>query len=270
MSKTYSIALLLLLAITSNCFSQVDTLINVGTYNLHFKVYKGAGAPILFESGGGLDLKQWDSIANILHENLHATMIIYDRQGFGSSGMDTLRYDILNEVKGLEFAISQLGYAKSDVLLVGHSVGAFYSRLYANRNPGSVKGIILFDPRTPTTYDVKFARAVAKKLVREEFSQEDIGLYYLLTKMAWNSNFIRKKTIPEAIPLLNIMAEYGPFDTKEENDRFKSAQKAFINSRRNASLLYAKSSSHNRPQDMPAYVIVEIAKFYNEYLNFNR
>lgn len=268
--KTYVFILLYLLTITVNSYSQIDTLIKINSHNLHFKIYEGAGEPILFESGGGLDYKQWDSIANILHENLDATMIIYDRQGFGKSGMDTLQYSILNEIEGLEFAIEQLGYAKSDMLLVSHSVGAFYSRLYANRNPRSVKAMIMFDPRIPTKEDMKFAKVIAKDLVRSEFSREDIGLYYLLMKMEWNSNFVRKKSIPKSIPILDIMAEYGPFEAEKENDRFKSVQRKFINSRPNAYLLFAKSSSHNIPQDVPEYAIREISKFYTTYLNLDK
>ncbi|GHE28865.1 alpha/beta fold hydrolase [Sphingobacterium griseoflavum] len=268
--KTYVWIVLYLLTITADGYSQIDTLIRINSCNLHFKVNAGAGKPILFESGGGLDHRQWDSIANILHENLHATTIIYDRQGFGKSEIDTVRYNILTEVQGLEDAIEQLGYDQSDMLLVSHSLGAFYSRLYAHRNPASVKGIIMFDPRIPTTDDVKFAKDIAKSLVRDAFGPEDIAWYYLLYRMAWNSNFLINKPVPASIPILNIMAAYGPFDTEEENNRFKSAQTNFVNSRKNATLLLAQGSSHNIPQDMPDYVIAEVAKFYRQYLGFDK
>lgn len=66
---------------------------------------------------------------------------------------------------------------------------------------------------------------------------------------------------------INVMAEQGLFDSKKENDRFKSAQRKFVNSRQNACLVYAKGSSHNIPQDKSELVIREIAKFYRKYLN---
>jgi len=265
--KPYILGLLLLLAGAENIYAQIDTLINVGSYTLHFKVFKGKGAPILFESGGALDAGQWDSISRVLHRKLDATIITYDRQGFGKSGLDTLQYNILNEVRGLESGIEQLGYGKSNMLLVSHSLGAFYARLYANRHPHLIKGIIMLDPRIPSKADVKFAKGIFKNLDRNEFGKEQLGLYYVLAAMERNSDFVRKKHIAATIPILVVMAEQGPFDIKKENDRFKFAQRKFINSVQNASLVYAKGSAHNIPQDKPELVILEISKFYRKFLN---
>lgn len=245
-----------------NAYAQVDTLIDVGSYNLHFKISKGKGAPILFESGGALDASQFDSIATVLHDKLNVTVITYDRQGFGKSGLDTAKFNVLDEVKGLELALERLGYADISKLLVCHSLGAFYSRLYASRHPHLVKGIVMLDPRIPSSADMKFARSIFTKLNRSDFSKAELGLYYVLAEMEQNSNYVRKKTIAPSIPILDIMAEQGPFDSKEENDRFKSAQRSFISTRPNASLVYAKGSSHNIPQDKPDLVISEIVKFY--------
>lgn len=247
----------------TNAYAQVDTMVDVGSYKLHFKIIEGKGAPILFESGGGLDASQWDSISTVLHSKLNATTITYDRQGFGQSGLDTAKFNILDEVKGLEFALKRLGYANKNTILVCHSLGAFYSRLYASRHPDLIKGIIMLDPRIPSYADMKFARSVSTKLNRVDFGKKELGLYYVLTKMESNSDFVRKKCIPSYIPILDLMAEHGPFDTKEENDRFKSAQENFLNKRANASLVYAEGSSHNIPQDKPDIVISAILNFYS-------
>jgi pimeloyl-ACP methyl ester carboxylesterase len=205
----------------------------------------------------------------VVHDKLNATIISYDRQGFGQSGLDTTKYDISSEIKGLEFALKQLGYANEKKLLVCHSLGAFYSSVYASRHPTLVKGIIMLDPRIPSLDDMRFARGISAKLKRSDFSKADLGLYYVLAEMERNSNFVRKRTIPSSIPILDIMAEQGPFDDKQENQRFKLAQKTFINGRTNASLVYAQSSSHNIPQDKPEIVISEIIKFYRLHLKYN-
>lgn len=264
--KTLITGFLFFLVSLVSAYAQVDTLVDVGSYKLHFKIIEGGGPPILFESGGGLDSRQWDSISTVLHAKLNATIITYDRQGFGQSGLDTTNFNILNEVKGLESALERFGYANDSKLLVCHSLGAFYSRLYAFRNPHLVKGIIMLDPRIPSYADMKFAKSVSTKLNRGDFSKDELGLYYILVEMERNSDFVRKKSIPSKIPILDIMAEQGPFDTKEENDRFKSAQKNFIKKRANASLVYAKGSTHNIPQDKPDIVISAILNFYIENL----
>ncbi|MET3115677.1 pimeloyl-ACP methyl ester carboxylesterase [Pedobacter sp. CG_S7] len=267
--KTLITAFLFFLVSLVSAYAQVDTLVDVGSYKLHFRILKGEMNPILFESGGGLDARQWDSISTVLHGELNATIITYDRQGFGQSGLDTSKFNILDEIKSLELALERLGFANKSKLLVCHSLGAFYSRLYAFRNPYLVTGIIMLDPRIPSYADMRFARSVSSKLTRADFSEKDLGLYYVLAKMERNSDFLRKKSIPANIPIVHIMAEQGPFDTKEENDRFKSAQKNFLKTRANASSVYAKGSSHNIPQDKPDIVVSEILNFYRQNLKNN-
>lgn len=95
---------------------------------------KGERTPILFESGGGQDALQWDSIATIVHQRLKATVITYDRAGFGQSSLDTLDYTILQEIKSLESALQKFGFSNEKLLLVGHSLGGFYNRVYAARH----------------------------------------------------------------------------------------------------------------------------------------
>ncbi|RQO80088.1 hypothetical protein DBR40_00255 [Pedobacter sp. KBW01] len=265
--KTYILCCLFFWIGIISAYGQVDTLLDVGSYKLHIKILKGKGAPILFESGGALDARQWDSISNILYNKLNATIITYDRQGFGKSELDTSKYTILDEVKGLEIAIKKLGYANKNILLACHSLGTFYSSLYAFRHPHLVKGIIMLDPRLPSLADMRFARSVFTKIKRSDFRREDIGLYYVLARMEKNSDFIRGKNIPPNIPVLGIMAEQGPFDDKEENDRFQSDLKNLIGKRINANLVRAPGSSHNIPLDKPDLVISEISNFYKKYLN---
>lgn len=253
-----------------NSYGQVDTLLDIGSHKLHIKILKGKGDPILFESGGALDARQWDSISNVLYKRLNATIITYDRQGFGKSGLDTSKYTILNEVKGLETAIKKLGYANKNILLVCHSLGAFYSSLYAFRHPDLVKGIVMLDPRLPSLADMRFARSIFAQIKRSDFRQEDIGLYYVLARMEKNSDFMREKNIPSHIPILGVMAEQGPFDDKEENDRFQSDLRYLIEKRTEAYLAYAQGSSHNIPHDKPEMVISEISNFYSKYLSQSR
>lgn len=266
--RTYIIAILLLLSNLNKSYAQrIDTLIKTGTYSLHLKVIKGNAKTILFESGGALDASQWDTISTRVHNILNATVITYDRRGSGKGDIDTNQYNILNEIKGLELALTKLGYGNSDMLLVSHSLGAFYSMLYANRNPHLMKGIIMFDPRIASRADIRYAREVYKKLDRNQFKKEERWLYYVLATMESNSNIVRKISLEKKIPILDIMAEFGPFESQQENERFQLAQIDFVKRKQNATLLYLKGTSHNIPQDKPEVVINEIVKFYKYHLN---
>ena len=244
----------------------IDTIINVVPYKLHVKILKGKNPPILFESGGGQDASQWDSIATVVHQRLQATVITYDRAGFGKSSFDTANYTILQEIKSLEKALQKLGYSADNLLLVGHSLGGFYNRVYAARHPKQVKGVILLDPRIPSYADMQFARNYFHKINREDYKGDYISLYYLLARMERTINYVRQTPLPHAIPVLDIMAENGPFLEVKENERFKNDQRSFVKAHRNRNLIFAKGSLHNIPHDKPKLVIKEIAAFYTKHL----
>jgi pimeloyl-ACP methyl ester carboxylesterase len=95
-------------------------MVDVGGYRLHFHVIKGSGLPILFEAGGGDDASTWDSILAATANVTGATLITYDRAGFGKSEAAPLEYNIVKEVEGLEIGLAKLGYA-DDIMLVGLS-----------------------------------------------------------------------------------------------------------------------------------------------------
>lgn len=79
---------LILWALPGILFPQnLDTLISVGKHKLHFNIWQGEGIPILFESGGGNDASIWNPFLGPLHEITGATLITYDRPGYGQSEM---------------------------------------------------------------------------------------------------------------------------------------------------------------------------------------
>jgi pimeloyl-ACP methyl ester carboxylesterase len=263
--KQYCFYFMLLVATNSNA-QLLDTVVNAQVYPLHFKIYKGKNSPILFESGGGLDASQWDSIATVVHKQLQATVITYDRAGFGKSSLDTANYTILQEIESLEAALQNFGYLDTKFLLVGHSLGGFYNRVFAARHSEKVKGIIFLDPRIPSFEDMKFARNIFQTYSREDFEPDNLSLYYLLANMEHTSNYVRQIPLSPDIPILDIMAEIGPFSDATENERFKADQRNMVNENKNRRLLLAEGSSHNIPYDKPGLVIDEIIDFYRKYL----
>ena len=100
----------------------IDTLIDVGGYQLHFKIIKGKGIPILFEAGGGEDARTWKKIIQPIADRIATTLITYNRAGFGKSTFDTTRHGIQNGMIGLETGLRKLGY-DGNILLVAHSQG---------------------------------------------------------------------------------------------------------------------------------------------------
>jgi len=124
----------------------------------------------------------------------------------------------------------------------------------------------MLDPRIPSYADMAFARNVYNSLDLTALKKESLGLYYVLSNMERTIDFVRSALIKPGLPILNVMAEIGPFDTISDNERFKSDQRSFVNEGPNRVLLYAKGSSHNIPTDQPKLVINQIALLYKNYV----
>jgi len=261
--------LIILLFVTVSSNAQlVDTTIDASPYKLHFRILKGKNSPVLFESGGGQDASQWDSVAAKVNHSLQATVITYDRAGFGQSSFDTLGYTILQEIKSLEFAMQKLGYINNNLLLVGHSLGSFYNRIYAARHPNQVRGVILIDPRIPSYQDMQFARKTFQGINRKDYEAQYLSLYYLLARMETTSDYVRQTPLSATIPMLDIMAENGPFEDEAENERFKADQRNLVKGYKNRKLVLAKGSSHNIPHDKPTMIIEQIVNFYRRHIPY--
>ncbi|GAA2727537.1 alpha/beta hydrolase [Actinocorallia aurantiaca] len=104
----------------------------------------GTGGPsVVFLPGAGLvGLDFWN-----IHERAaqFTTSVLYDRAGTGwSDPADLPRTpaQVTDELRGLLHTAEVPG----PHLLVGHSLGAFYARRYAQRFPDQVAGLLLLDP----------------------------------------------------------------------------------------------------------------------------
>jgi pimeloyl-ACP methyl ester carboxylesterase len=164
-------------------------------------------------------------------------------------------------------ALASFGYGNGSFVLVGHSLGGFYNRVFTARHPGQVKGVVMLDPRIPSYEDMAFARNYFKTLDRKDFEAEYLSLYHLLANMERNSDYVRQQPMPIHIPVLVVMAEKGPFTEQKENERFQEAQRNFVKANDNRRLVVAEGSSHNIPSERPGLVIELIKKFYSEVSN---
>jgi pimeloyl-ACP methyl ester carboxylesterase len=125
----------------------VDRTVNVGPCKLHFKIIKGGPLTILLESGGGMDSSEWASLAPQLAQATGATVVAYDRAGFGQSGLPDAPCEIKTESRWLWQGLDKLGLAKN-VVLVGHSYGGMMIRAEAAERLAAVRGMVFVDPFT--------------------------------------------------------------------------------------------------------------------------
>ncbi|WP_237658367.1 alpha/beta hydrolase [Ureibacillus xyleni] len=119
-------------------------LVDVGGFNLHLQRYGEGGPTILFEAGSGESSNIWLDIPEELSQ--YGTVVTYDRAGYGwSDKADTERTgeNIVNEL----YTALKKENIEGPYILVGHSLGGMYMRLFAQTYKDEVAGIVLLDSR---------------------------------------------------------------------------------------------------------------------------
>ncbi|MDQ0497371.1 alpha/beta fold hydrolase [Paenibacillus brasilensis] len=125
-------------------YPPLGKMVDVGGYRLHIRKL-GSGTPtILLESGSGESSLSWRDIP----ENLSsfATVVSYDRAGYAWSEEAATPRTGENIVRELHVALKNAD-VQAPYILVGHSLGGMYSRLYAQTHRDEVAGLVLVDAR---------------------------------------------------------------------------------------------------------------------------
>ena len=108
-------------------------------------VVAGNGSPtVVFESGLGHGKRTWGPVFNTISGITRA--VAYDRAGYGQSETAQAPRDGLQIVLELR-ALLQTEGIKPPYVLVGHSLGGTYMKLFAKTFPDEVAGVVLVDAR---------------------------------------------------------------------------------------------------------------------------
>ena len=273
MQRAFSL-LIGLLIISSNVKSQtLDTLLQIGTHNMHFVIKEGTGIPILFESGGGDSGLVWENLADSINTKLGATTIFYDRAGYGNSEINPQLEEkkqgfVLNATINLEKCIELFDYSEG-IILVAHSYGGFISQLFAARNPSLVKGIILIDGNDVCFFSDDVLSGF-QEMFTEDFFRElegaNTGLYFEALAFHNSVDYMKNISIPENIPILALRAENPPniFNNEDHVELRKSCHERFVQKNDNRIGIIAENCGHYIYRDNPSLVANSIIAFYRK------
>jgi pimeloyl-ACP methyl ester carboxylesterase len=119
------------------------SIFNINGTDLHIRVAGQGTPPVIFEAGVAASSVSWRPVQDAIAE--FTATAAYDRAGFAWSGRskESLSAGEMND--NLRALLRQAGLAPP-YILVGHSFGAFLTRLYASRWPEEVAGLVLIDP----------------------------------------------------------------------------------------------------------------------------
>lgn len=241
----------------------LDTMIEVGGHQLHFAVWKGKEPAILFEAGGGDDMTTWKTVLAPIYRATGATLITYDRAGFGRSGLDSTRISLGQQVADLKTGLDKLQLS-SRYLLVGHSFGGYLSTLFASRYPQQVKGAVLLDANHVAYYTDARVRAFQTQhaTLKAQFRQAEPGKYWMLVDALQHSRELRAHPFPTTIPVVDILAQNPPVGSASEHADWNKAHREFVQEAANRKLLLATGSGHYVMRDSSALVVKTVVDLY--------
>lgn len=111
----------------------------------HLALYcVGTGSPtVIFDSGLGAGAQAWSRVQPEIAKTTRACA--FDRPGYGASDEGPTPRDATRIVSDLKAGLKVAGIA-APYVLVGHSMGGYDMRLFANLHPNEVVGLVLVDP----------------------------------------------------------------------------------------------------------------------------
>lgn len=248
----------------------VDTLVRVDDFHLNFRIFKGGSPNILLEAGGGMDLTEWEKIAPELAAKTGATVICYDRAGFGKSDLPDHPCDMKVEAGWLWQSLKHLGYEKN-FILVGHSYGGWMIRMEASENPDAIRGIVFIDPfsvefvdqlgvdyldQHPMTGKLPFDTSQPDKLTKQQRALVRMVGEGLGPKVS----IMRNTTVPKGIPVLIIKGALPTLPNEEEQKAWNKALDKMAASIEGSELIVAKESDHMIPFMQPDLIIATVMK----------
>lgn len=244
----------------------VDTLLDVGGCRLFYSVIQGSETVVVLEVGGGADSSQWGSFPAYLARETGATVVTYDRAGFGKSDCPETPYDMVEEVDwGME-GLHQLGLDKG-LILVGHSYGGWLIRLVAHRYAEAVSGMVFIDPFSAEFVDLLGVDyldqhpSCRKDLPFADLKPEELtknqrgGIRMVKEGLGQKVAIMRHTTIPEDIPVQIISSGQPWWQAPAEDAAWRKAHEQMATSIPGAVLVVAEESDHLIPEKQPELIL---------------
>jgi pimeloyl-ACP methyl ester carboxylesterase len=251
----------------------LEKLVDVGGYNLYFRIIQGEGLAILLEAGGGMDSTEWNALAPRLAQETGATVITYDRAGFGKSDLPETKCDLREDTAALWRGLQTLGLDR-DLILVGHSYGGFLIRFEAAEHPDTVRGLVFVDPFTVEFVDmfgIEYCNnhPMMGKLPFDTSRPETLNkVQRALIRMvgAPGSNLadkiavMRKAVVPDGIPVRVITSGIAFLPKPEEQKAWRESHERLTASIKGAMLVVAEKSGHMIPFSQPDLIVSVVSE----------
>jgi pimeloyl-ACP methyl ester carboxylesterase len=254
-------------------FWQTFRRVDVGGHSLR-TLMAGAGGPtVVFEAGAGSSLETWVRVQPAVSR--FTTTISYDRAGNGASPRGPTPRDG-REVASELHAMLHNAQAAPPFILVGHSLGGPYIRVFAGMYPDEVAAMVLVDPTQEELIAWSKAREPGTPQTREPRPYDEVDCAPLTFAQAHESP-IRKGM---SVVLICGMGprETPSFITKDlkeqvlkDREIFYPAKlrfhKEWVEKIPGGRLIITEKSGHGIPWEEPALIVDSIREVVRKMPN---
>ena len=178
--------------------------IDAGGHTLTMLIGGEATPAVIFEAGFGAGLESWATVQNSTAK--FARTVSYDRAGIGQSESGPKPRAAKQIAQDLHVALQKAGIAPPYVL-VGHSFGGIYVRVFADLYPKEVAGIVLIDP-SQETFDAwtKTHQEAQRENRDAEIARAPAGVRDESAEVSTSYAQARAAKVPAGIPVILLTA----------------------------------------------------------------
>jgi pimeloyl-ACP methyl ester carboxylesterase len=230
--------------------------VDVGGHGLQLLV-GGQGSPaVIFEGGFGAGIASWSRVQKDVAA--FAQTASYDRAGLGQSDSGPNPRSAKQIATELHLALEKAG-VKPPYVMVGHSFGGIYVRVFADMYPKEVVGMVLIDPSQESFNDwLRKNQPDRLKAQEGDIAKAGEGVQAEFASLDTSYSQARTAKVPAGIPVILLTATEDDSISAEGRKLWIEKHKEWLATIPGSKHIVVEKASHFIQAQQPALVIEAI------------
>jgi len=227
--------------------------VDVGGHGLQLLI-GGQGSPaVIFEGGFGTGIGSWSTVQKDVAA--FAQTVSYDRAGLGQSDPGPKPRSAKQIATELHAALQKVG-VKPPYVMVGHSFGGIYVRVFADIYPKDVAGIVLIDPSQESFNDwLKLNYADRLKAQESDIAKAREGVQAEFAALDTSYAQARAAKVAAGTPVTLLTATEDPTMSAEGKKMWIEKHKEWLATIPGSKHIVVEKAAHFIQLQQPALVI---------------